>query len=361
MRVTIPIVVSVLCAAVAGAQTPPTSQPAPTGAEAPATATSMPAPQPPPDPVVLTVNGDPIHAGSVRLAVQNVISQLRRQGQKPEQQQVMQAATQQVIDSTLLAQEARRRDVELDTSKVSQILEDMERRAGGRESLQGTLDRAGVSYGEFEGAVQESQLALNLVERDIRPTVTVSDEELQTFYKENPKQFERPEQIHARHILIKVPEDATPEQDAQAKQRAEAARQRAVSGEDFAALAKELSEDLSAEDGGDLGFFSKDQMVEPFASAAFALEPGDISPIVKTRFGYHVIKVEERRPAGTETLQEVMDPLRQALVNQKVGEEVGKLLQSLREKADIQQVTTPPESGEGSAPNAAAPTPSSGP
>ena len=86
--------------------------------------------------------------------------------------------------------------------------------------------------------------------------------------------------------------------DAAAKAKAEAAHQRAVAGEDFAELAKELSEGPSGPNGGDLGFFEKQRMAPAFADAAFALEPGEISPVIKTQFGYHVIKVEERRGAG---------------------------------------------------------------
>lgn len=334
MRVTMPIVVSVMCAAaMATAQTPPADQAA--------AAPPAPAAGAPPNPVVFTVNGEPVRAAAVRLAMQNVAGQMRRRGEQVDQDKALQIATQQVIDTKLLAQEALRRKVEEDSGKVDGILDNIEQQAGGRKALESSLGEAGITYPDLQDAVRDSELAVGLVDRDIRPTITVTDEELQSFYDKNPKMFESPEEVHARHILIKVAEDATPEQDAQAKQRAEEARKRAVSGEDFAALAKELSEGPSAPRGGDLGFFSHDQMVEPFASAAFALEPGSISQVVKTRFGYHVIKVEEKRPAGTRSLDEVKDPLRNALANEKVGEEVSKLVQSLRDKASVEQMAPP--------------------
>jgi parvulin-like peptidyl-prolyl isomerase len=118
-----------------------------------------------------------------------------------------------------------------------------------------------------------------------------------------------------------------------------------LAGEDFGELAEELSEGPSAKDGGDLGFFSASSMVQPFAEAAFGLQPGGISEVVKTRFGFHVIKVEERRAGGTRPLVEVREPLRNALLERKVKGGVDTLLTRLRSEADIVLVTEDTSSG----------------
>jgi parvulin-like peptidyl-prolyl isomerase len=102
----------------------------------------------------------------------------------------------------------------------------------------------------------------------------------------------REEQVRARHVLAKADAGADEPTRAAARGKAEQAHRRALAGEDFAALAKELSDDASAAEGGDLGFFEKGRMVPAFADAAFALQPGEISAVVETQFGYHVIKVE---------------------------------------------------------------------
>lgn len=289
----------------------------------------------PDNPTIVTVNGDPVRTSQVRLMMQNLAAQLGQGQQEIDQQQLFQAATQQVIDTKLLAQEARRRDITADNATVDGIMGQIEQQTGGRESLDGFLESMGLDYDEFKANVTESVLVQNLIEQQIRPGVEVTDQEIQDFYTGNPQMFERPDQVRARHILIAVEQGTDDETKADAKARAEAARKRATDGEDFAALATELSEGPSAPNGGDLGFFSADRMVKPFSDAAFALEPGAISQVVETQFGYHVIKVEERRAASTQPLEEVREPLRNALVEREVGEGVASLVERLRSEAKI--------------------------
>jgi peptidyl-prolyl cis-trans isomerase C len=289
----------------------------------------------PDDATIVTVNGDAVTSAEVRIMMQNLASQLGQGRQQIDQQQLFQAATQQAIDTKLLAQEARRREIALDTATVDGVMAQLEQQGGGREELDGFLTSMGLTYEEFKGTVAESVLVQSLVEQQIRPGVEVTDQEVEEFYQGNPQMFQRPEQVRARHILMTVEEGADEETKADAKARAEAARKRALSGEDFAALATELSEGPSAPNGGDLGFFSADRMVPAFAEAAFALEPGAISQVVETQFGYHVIKVEERRPASTQSLDEVKEPLRNALLERQVGEGVSSLVEELRSQATI--------------------------
>jgi peptidyl-prolyl cis-trans isomerase C len=186
-------------------------------------------------------------------------------------------------------------------------------------------------------SVAESDLVQVFIETTIDPLVVVSPEDVETYYKEHPEMFQRPEQVHARHILMTAGPDASPEAKAAARAKAEAARKRALAGEDFATLATEVSEGPSAPKGGDLGFFARQQMVAPFADAAFALEVGQISEVVETQFGYHVIKVEEKRPASMMTFAEVQKPLTEMLRQNKGGEQTTKVLDQLAEKATITQ------------------------
>src|SRR5690606_14114200 len=118
------------------------------------------------------------------------------------------------------------------------------------------------------------------------------------FYDRNPHRYKQPERIRARHVLVRVPPSATEAEEAEARGRIEAALARIRGGEDFEAVARDVSEDPGSKDqGGDLGFFARGQMVPPFEEAAFALEPGQTSEIVRTDFGFHVIRLEERKPA----------------------------------------------------------------
>jgi len=150
---------------------------------------------------------------------------------------------------------------------------------------------------------------------DYKDDVEISQEEVEAYFERNREEYGTPKKVRARHILFGVDPDATEEQREAARNKAWVVMEQAKAGKDFAELAKTYSDDPgSKEKGGDLGFFTKDRMVEPFSEAAFAMEPGDVSEPVLTRFGWHVIKVEAVQEAKTPSLGEVEDQIREELV-----------------------------------------------
>ena len=134
--------------------------------------------------------------------------------------------------------------------------------------------------------------------------VTIQAEDVSDYYENNIEQFKSPQTVQARHILIKVDENATPEQVEEARQRIEDIYQMAIAGEDFAELAAEFSEGPTKTKGGDLGTFRRQDMVKPFSDKAFAMQAGEISEPVRTKFGWHIIKVEQVNPASLRSLDE---------------------------------------------------------
>lgn len=142
---------------------------------------------------------------------------------------------------------------------------------------------------------------------------SISDAALIAAYEARKAQFAEPEKVHARHILIRVAENAPEAEVKKAETTIGEIAAKIRGGEDFAAAAKEYGQDPSAAQGGDLGFFTREQMVKPFADAAFALAAGEVSEPVRTQFGFHLIKVEEKQAAKQRTLEEVKDELRAAL------------------------------------------------
>lgn len=139
--------------------------------------------------------------------------------------------------------------------------------------------------------------------------VTIDQAKIEEYYQANLRGFQTPEQRHARHILFKVDEKAEPEVDKAQAAKAEEVAKQAKGGADFASLAKKHSEDASKDTGGDLGFFSKGQMVPAFDEAVFALKPGEVSEVVRSQFGYHIIKLEEIKPATTQSLAEAREQI----------------------------------------------------
>jgi peptidyl-prolyl cis-trans isomerase D len=148
---------------------------------------------------------------------------------------------------------------------------------------------------------------------DYLDEVTAAEGEISEFYELNPERFKDPEQIKARHILIKVSQGASESEDAKAKERALAILKEAKEGKDFSSLAEKHSQGPTASKGGDLGYFTRGQMVKPFEELAFSLKKGEVGGPVRTRFGWHIVKVEDRKDAHVKTLAEVRDQIETAI------------------------------------------------
>lgn len=161
-------------------------------------------------------------------------------------------------------------------------------------------------------------LANEYIKREVAQKVTVSDDEIRSYYDSHRDEFKTPEMIKARHILVKVDPAASADDRQKAKEKAEMFLKKIKNGEDFAKLASEVSDDPGTKPkGGDLGFFPRGRMVKPFEDAAFSLKPGEVSPIVETQFGFHVIKVEDKKDAAVEPFDTVKELLRQKMVQDR--------------------------------------------
>jgi peptidyl-prolyl cis-trans isomerase D len=153
---------------------------------------------------------------------------------------------------------------------------------------------------------------------EFKSQVKVDEDEIKTYYDDNVEKFKEAKQVKARHILFVLPENASEETEKAIKEKAEKVLEKARTGEDFAKLAKEFSEDPSTKDnGGDLGYFQKGQMVGDFETAAFSLPKGGISNLVKTTYGYHIIKVEDIKEARTKEFNEAHDQIADMLATNK--------------------------------------------
>jgi peptidyl-prolyl cis-trans isomerase D len=204
-------------------------------------------------------------------------------------------------------------------------------------SAQEYLDRVDPTEEQIGSYYQSNQDQFAVAERIavrhllLTPRTTaslqkVSPEEVQAYYEANKAAFLQEEQVRARHILIKVDQAAPQALVEKALKQIDSLRQEIAKGGDFAQLARKHSEDPGSMNGGDLGWFSRGQMVEEFENVAFALEPGKVSEPVRTLFGFHLIKVEDRRQERTLSLEEVSETIRGQLAEEKAIEGLTDLL-----------------------------------
>lgn len=223
--------------------------------------------------------------------------------------------------------------------EVARAAQMAEQQAGGRAMLEAKLKATGSSYEQFIDVIREIEILKVFVSRQIEPNVVISDEEVATYYKENPELFEAEDRAHAFHIIIIIAEDAAPAALEAARAKAKTARQRALKGdEDFTTVARELSEGPSAPAGGDLGWVTQGALVSPLSETVFALEPGGISEVIQTRFGFHVATISERRPAETIGLEEASGQITDLLQAQKATETLGQLLETLVKTAEVENL-----------------------
>lgn len=169
--------------------------------------------------------------------------------------------------------------------------------------------------------------------RDAQKTLSVTEDEVRSYYQNHPKEFTESERVHARHILFRVPPDASPETIEQVLKRAEFTKQAIEGGEDFQKVAKEQSQDeTTAGQGGDLGFFSRGTMNRELEKAAFNLEPGKISDPIRTELGYHVLVVEEKKPETMLDFDLAKDKIEYKLLEDKARKKVATDAESFYEQ-----------------------------
>ena len=152
---------------------------------------------------------------------------------------------------------------------------------------------------------------------DYEAKVSISEDDILDYYESNSEKFKTPKTVQARHILIKVDQNAAPEKVESARLKAEDVLKMAKEGQDFAELARQYSEGPTNVKGGDLGAFTREQMVKPFSDKAFSMQAAEISQPVRTQFGWHIIKVEKINPAKTRSMDEAREEIKKTLITER--------------------------------------------
>jgi len=293
---------------------------------------------------VASVNGVLIPKAYLEREVRRFEEQALSQGQlvdESQRDQLNRQALDTLIDIELLYQESQRRGFEISEERIEEQLNSLRTQFGDEEGYAAALEQIGISDGELRTELGRQLAIQEMIDKDITPATTVSEQESTDFYENNPAFFFSPEQVRASHILILVSPDAGEEEKSEARSRITEIRKRIVAGEDFAELAGQFSEDNSSMNGGDLGFFQREQMVKPFADAAFSLQIGELSEVVTTQYGFHLIRVTDRKAESVVPFEQVQLKIFEYLQREKVMVAIEELAAQLRSQAEIQEYTLP--------------------
>jgi len=288
---------------------------------------------------IARVNGSDISAAELRRARKVLLaSQAGAQLSAEEQKELDRRVADQLISAELLYQSGMKLDVKDLDKQVDAKMAQAKGRFTNEADFAKALRDLDMSEKDLREYTRKELIITHFVTTTIVPRITVSEEESKKFYDQNADKFRQDEKVRASHILCGIDAKASAEEKKKAREKAERLRKELANGADFATLAKENSTCPSSKQGGDLGFFGKGQMVQPFEQAAFALKPGEISDVVETQFGYHIIKQTERTKAETVPFSAARPRIEEYLKNQKVNTAVGDFLTELRKTAKIEML-----------------------
>jgi parvulin-like peptidyl-prolyl isomerase len=285
-----------------------------------------------PDPVAV-VEGKDIKAADVEKALNSMIKRAGKADSDVSADQKLQASR-QIINDLIIQQllKTRAADTKVDDAEVDARYGQFAAQPQFAEQLKANNSTPEKAKEQLREMIREHKW----VDSQLGAKTEVSDADIKAFYDAHPSAFDAPETIRASHILISVPADAKPEVVAEKQKAIDAAAQRVSKGEDFAKVANELTQDPGNNGkGGDLGFFPKTAMVPEFAEAAFALKQNEVSKVVKTKYGFHIIKLTDHKDAHKISFDEAKPKLAAYLSQQKQSELTKQFLNDLKAKAAI--------------------------
>jgi len=242
-----------------------------------------------------------------------------------------------LIEREVLYQQSQKAGIQITDKTVDDQLAGIKKRFPNETEFKNALSKMKLSEDEVKGQIKRGLSIKELIDQQITSKVVVTDEESKAYYDKNQQMFKQPEQIKASHILVKVDAKADDAKKTAARKKIEEVQQKLKDGGDFAVLAKEYSEGPSSTKGGDLGYFRRGQMVPPFEEAAQALKPNEVSDVVETRFGYHLIKVFDTKPEETLAYADVKDKIIQRMKQEKIEKEAVQYVDKLKKDAKLEK------------------------
>lgn len=287
--------------------------------------------------IVARVNGDVISRADLEMAVGALEARAGQPMPADQRDRIVRGVLDQLIGYRLLLQESAARKIAVSDTDLDARVAQVRTQFSSEQAFQQTLDQRKMTLASLRAEVREGMQIDTMLEAGMAAKAAVTPEQITQFYQQNASEFQESERVRASHILIRVPENADAAAKEQALARAAELLKEVKAGGDFAALARQHSQDPgSAVNGGDLGYFERGQMVGPFEETAFSLAPAQSSDLVETTFGYHIIKVADRQPSRTVPLAEVSPKIWEYLEAQDREQQTDAFVAALKAKGAVE-------------------------
>lgn len=242
-----------------------------------------------------------------------------------------------LIEDLLLETEAEKSGMKVSERDIDDAVEDVKKQNSlNDEALKDALKREGLTYEMYRTQIKRQIEKSRVIGQQVRAKVTVTDRDLTEYYDRNKRLFLIDEAVNVSHILFIVPEKASDAEAEKIRKQALDVLETAKRGKDFPELAKKYSQDASGKQGGSLGFFKKGQLLPAFESAAFSLKKGEISGLVRTEYGFHIIKVDDVKEAAPEPFESVKEKIRSTVTSEMMEQRYKEWMEELKKSAVIE-------------------------
>ncbi|WP_282011316.1 peptidylprolyl isomerase [Nitrospina watsonii] len=298
------------------------------------------------DRVVAKVNNEIITLSALEERARVDLARFQSMGVEniPTLEEVRSRALDQMIDEILLVDVASKVGLIVEESQMQDALDDVRQRGNlSEKQLEEMLKQEGRSLEEYKKRIREQILMSKVINLEVRSRIKVSDKEIAEFYDEHRKEFWTTAQVRARHILFIMDQSLDSDQIATKERKAREALAKIRNGADFAEVAQEFSEDVTASNGGDLGVLEKGKMIPEFEKAAFALKNGEVSSIVRSPYGLHIIKVDEVLPGAPIPMEDVENQIIAQLKQQSFRTYFEEYIEDLHARSFIEKKLGPVE------------------
>jgi len=321
-----------------------------------------------PNPVVAKGKGFEIKRAELEDTITAVKAEAAAQGQSiPDDKRPMLEweLVHELIFKEIILSKATPEDRTKGKTDTDKYLSDLRKRMPSEEAFAARVKATGLTMEQFQSRCLEQAVCNAVLDRELKSKVVVSDADVKKFYDDNPTEFERPEQVRVSHILVSTmdktaqkPQPLPLEKKKEKEKLAQDLKARAEKGEDFGKLVKDFSDDPGSKDSGGEYKFSRGQMVKEFEAASFSLEKtNQISDVVETLYGYHIIKLLEKIPAGKDPLSSVTNQIKDYLVSKEIRNELPAFRAKAEKDANVEiiGIKEPQKEADETAPKAPAP------
>lgn len=291
--------------------------------------------------ILVLVNETPITRRDLKIEAALLKTEMRNRNRSLSNNQMARLSrglVENLIERELLYQQALHRKLKIQNRWIDKAVAELKRDLGNEAAYLAYLKSAELNEKQLRMRLKKGLIVRRLLRRDVIRQIKVSEAEMQAFYRKYPEFFKRQERIRVRQIMIGFDSQKTPTQREEALLRIQAVQHKLSQGENFTALALKYSEDTSKARGGDLGYLERSQMIKPLANAAFSLKPGEVSEIIETRLGYHLIKVVDKIPSSQMAYRNARTKIERTLRRNKEKAAAQKYLARLKRKATIQRI-----------------------